>query len=180
MYVSLLQHLVGKLNDEVDLTNLIQVWSESLVTKLLCFKGERTLHSSQDALELTGARKPLTDLNPQKGNYWGQRINSKWDKTIIKQRRTRTLQKKQNKNLTCQVIVHNRLSLSMELRGVAAGANPSLVSGRGTSRQQCGVQCLAQGYFDMQLNPAQSWDLNQQPLLTWTPQIKNNNPPIWT
>ena len=104
MYVSLLQHLVGKLNDEVDLTNLIQVWSESLATKLLCFKGERTLHSSQDALELTGARKPLTDLNPQKGNYWGQRINSKWDKTIIKQRRTRTLQKNQKKNVTCHVM----------------------------------------------------------------------------
>ena len=59
----------------------------------------------------------------------------------------------------------------MGLRGVAAGANPSFVSGRGQgtpwiSRQlitseQCGVQCLAQGHFDMQLSPARSWDLNQ-------------------
>ena len=29
------------------------------------------------------------------------------------------------------VTVHSRLSLSMGLQGVAAGANPSLVSGRG-------------------------------------------------
>ena len=41
---------------------------------------------------------------------------------------------------SCHVIVRNRLSLSMGLQGVAAGANPSLVSGRGqgtpwTSRQ---------------------------------------------
>ena len=41
---------------------------------------------------------------------------------------------------SCHVIVHDRLSLSMGSRGVAAGANPSLVSGRGqgttwTSRQ---------------------------------------------
>ena len=47
----------------------------------------------------------------------------------------------------------------MGLRGVAAGANPSLVSGRGqgapwTSDEQCGVQYLAQGHFDMQLSPA--------------------------
>ena len=62
----------------------------------------------------------------------------------------------------------NRLSLSMGLQGVAAGANPSLVSGRGqgapwTSDEQCGVQYLAQGHFDMQLSPARSWDLNQWP-----------------
>ena len=60
----------------------------------------------------------------------------------------------------------NRLSLSMGLRGVAAGANPSLVSGRGqgtpwTSRQlitdeQCGVQYIAQRHFDMQLSLARS------------------------
>ena len=41
---------------------------------------------------------------------------------------------------SCHVIVRNCLSLSMGSRGVAAGANPSLVSGRGqgtpwTSRQ---------------------------------------------
>ena len=29
--------------------------------------------------------------------------------------------------------------------------------------EQCGVQYLAQGHFDMQLSPAQSWDLNQWP-----------------
>ena len=32
-------------------------------------------------------------------------------------------------NVKCHVIVRNRLSLSMGSRGVAAGANPSLVSG---------------------------------------------------
>ena len=34
-------------------------------------------------------------------------------------------------HLSYHVIVHSRLSLSKGLRGVAAGANPSLVSGRG-------------------------------------------------
>ena len=60
----------------------------------------------------------------------------------------------------------NRLSLSTGLRG---GANASLVSGRGQgtpwiralTSEQCGVQYLAQGHFDMQLSTAQSWDLNQ-------------------
>ena len=33
--------------------------------------------------------------------------------------------------MSCHVIVRNRLSLSMGSRGVAAGANPSFVSGRG-------------------------------------------------
>ena len=42
--------------------------------------------------------------------------------------------------MSCHAIVRNRLSLSMGSRGVAAGANPSFVSGRGqgtpwTSRQ---------------------------------------------
>ena len=63
------------------------------------------------------------------------------------------------------IIVHNRLSLSMGSRGVAAGANPSLVSGGGqdtpwTSHslqgEQCGVQYLTQGHL-------RSRDLNQQP-----------------
>ena len=66
----------------------------------------------------------------------------------------------------CHVIVRNRSSLSMGSRGVAAGANPSLVSGRGQGTpwtpahrraltdEQCGVQYLAQGHFDMQLSPA--------------------------
>ena len=52
---------------------------------------------------------------------------------------------------SCHVIIRNHLSLSM--RGVAAGANPSLASGRGQGAQlitgltdeQCGVQYLAQG-----------------------------------
>ena len=61
----------------------------------------------------------------------------------------------------------------MGSRGVAAGANPSLVSGRGqgtpwTSRQlitgltdeQCGVHYLAQGHFNMQLSLPRSRDLN--------------------
>ena len=68
---------------------------------------------------------------------------------------------------SCHVIIRNRLSLSMGSRGVAAGANPSLVSGQGTpwtSRQltdeQCGVQYLAQRHFDMQLSLALSRDLN--------------------
>ena len=62
---------------------------------------------------------------------------------------------------TCHVIVHSRLSLSMG--GVAAGASPSLASGRGqgapwTSRSSSqgltyGVQYLAQGHFNMQLSP---------------------------
>ena len=56
----------------------------------------------------------------------------------------------------------------------AAGANPSLVSGRGLPGQvasssqgltdeQRGVQYLTQGHFDMQLSPARSRDFNQRP-----------------
>ena len=72
-------------------------------------------------------------------------------------------------NMSCHVMVCNHLSLSMGSRGVAARANPSFVSGRGQGTpahrraltdEQCGVQYLAQGHFDMQLSPARSRDLN--------------------
>ena len=60
--------------------------------------------------------------------------------------------------MSCHVIVRNRLSLSMGSRDVAAGANPSLVSApahhRALTDEQCGVQYLAQGHFDMQLSLA--------------------------
>ena len=50
--------------------------------------------------------------------------------------------------------------------------NPALSQGEGSldkspahrralTDEQCGVQYLAQGHFDMQLSPARSWDLNQ-------------------
>ena len=39
--------------------------------------------------------------------------------------------------MSCHVIVRNRLSLSMGSRGVAAGANPSLVSGQGQGTPCC-------------------------------------------
>ena len=68
----------------------------------------------------------------------------------------------------------NHLSLSMGSRGVVAGANPSLSQGegrvlpgqvasssQGLTDEQCGVQYLAQGHFDMQLSTARSQDLNQ-------------------
>ena len=32
---------------------------------------------------------------------------------------------------------------------------------RALTSEQCGVQYLAQGHFDMQFSPARSWDLNQ-------------------
>ena len=63
----------------------------------------------------------------------------------------------------CHVIVRNRLSLSTGLRGVAAGANPSLVSGRGqgtpwTSRQLITGPSLMS---NVGFSTVQSWDLNQ-------------------
>ena len=45
--------------------------------------------------------------------------------------------------MSCHVIVRNRLSLSMGSRGVAAGANPSLVSGRGQGTPWTGRQLIA-------------------------------------
>ena len=53
--------------------------------------------------------------------------------------------------VSCHVIIRNRLSLSMGSRGVAAGANPSLVSGRGqgapwTSRQLIAGQLEIKAY----------------------------------
>ena len=70
---------------------------------------------------------------------------------------------------SCRVIVHSHLSLSKGLRGAASGPNPSLVSGReqgipwthrrALTDEQCGIQYLAQGHFDMQLSPAWSRDL---------------------
>ena len=54
------------------------------------------------------------------------------------------------------VIVHNRLSLSMRSWGVAAGANPSLVSGRGQGTPWISCQLIT--------GPSlMSWDLNQRP-----------------
>ena len=44
---------------------------------------------------------------------------------------------------SCRVIVRNRLSLSMGSRGVAAGANPSLVSGRGQGAPWTSHQLIA-------------------------------------
>ena len=71
------------------------------------------------------------------------------------------------KGKSCHVIVHNRLSLSMGLRGVAAGASPRAgysldktpAHRRALTDEQCGVQYLAQGHVDIQL----SRDLNQRP-----------------
>ena len=39
---------------------------------------------------------------------------------------------------------------------------------RALTDEQCGVQYLAQGHFDMQLRPAQSRDLNQRPSNHWS------------
>ena len=48
---------------------------------------------------------------------------------------------------TCHVIIHNRLSLSMGSRGVPAGANPSLVSGRGQGAPWTSRQLIAGPHF---------------------------------
>ena len=37
---------------------------------------------------------------------------------------------------------------------------PALSQGKALTDEQCGVQYLAQGHFDMQLSLARSWDLN--------------------
>ena len=87
------------------------------------------------------------------------------------------------------VIVRNRVSFSMVSRGVAAGANPSLVSGRGqgtpwTSRQliideQCGVQYLAQRHFNMQLSLVRSGNLNYDLSITSRPALPTElQPPL--
>ena len=61
-------------------------------------------------------------------------------------------------NMSRHVIVRTAYPYySMGLRGVAAGANPSVVSGRG----QDTPWISRQGHFDMQLSTARSWDLNQ-------------------
>ena len=45
--------------------------------------------------------------------------------------------------MSCYVIVRNRLSLSMGSQNVAAGVNPSLVSGRGQGTPQTSLQFIA-------------------------------------
>ena len=68
------------------------------------------------------------------------------------------------------------LSLSMGSQGLVAGANSSCLRARAgyslnkspahhraLADEQHGVQHLAQGHFNMQLSPARSRDLNQQP-----------------
>ena len=69
------------------------------------------------------------------------------------------------------------LSLFQGVAGVVAGANPSCLWVKAgytldkwpslmetAHQEQFGVQYLAHGHFDMQLNSVQgSWDLNQQP-----------------
>ena len=46
-------------------------------------------------------------------------------------------------NTSCHVIVRNSLSLSMGSRGVATGANPSFVSGRGQGTPWISRQLIA-------------------------------------
>ena len=67
------------------------------------------------------------------------------------------------------VIVHSCLSLSMGLQGVAAGLraragyslDKSPAHRRALTDEQCGVQYLAQGHFNMQLSPrAGIWTSN--------------------
>ena len=67
-----------------------------------------------------------------KTNYWTSRLSFKhFVKWICFSKEICVSTLSSVNKLSCHVIIHNRLSLYMGSRGVAAGANPSLVSGQG-------------------------------------------------
>ena len=89
-------------------------------------------------------------------------------------------------NIICHVIIRNHLSLSMGSRGVAAGANPSLVSGRGqsapwTSRQLiAGPSPMSNVGFSISLKDTSTCSAALPGAGIWTSDLLITNPALST